>query len=148
VLEFSDFEQRAAKAAADFYDAQKASCADHRKAAERQHAEEASNPFVMNLRERLFAIYRMDGRPEAVRLRAFALWSATKSYIWKRVTGWPMVETNLRPEFPEVSRHAVFAIRANPEEAERRCGWLYRTNEWVSRVEAEYSLVPAAGEDI
>jgi hypothetical protein len=131
VLEFADLERRAAKAAADFYDAQKAFCVDHRKEMERKHAEEASNPFVVNLRRRLFAIYQVDAMPENIRLRAYALWSATKSYIWKHVTGWPMVETFLRPEFPEVSKQAVLSVRAHPEEAERRCGWLYRTEEWV-----------------
>jgi hypothetical protein len=148
VREFSDFECRAAKAAADFYDAQKAFCVEHRKETERKHAEEASNPVVVNLRERLFAIYQMDALPQDIRVRAYALWSATESYIWKRVTGWPMVETNLRPEFPEVSKLGVFAGRAHSEDAERRCGWLYSTDEWVSRVELEYSLAPAPGEDI
>lgn len=146
--EFSDFERRAAKAAADFYNAQKAFCVEHRKEMDRRHAEEASNPFVVNLRERLLAIYQMHALPEAVRLRAYVLWTATKRYTWKHVTSWPMVETKVRPEFPEVSEQVILAGRAHPEDAERRCGWLYRTDEWARRIEAKYSLPTAPGDDI
>ncbi|RWO21743.1 hypothetical protein [Mesorhizobium sp.] len=132
----NDLARKAAKAAADFYDAQKAHCAEYRKHVECKHTEAAQNPFAMQLRARLLAIYETDTIPEAIRLQAWALQRAAEAYVSKRLTGWPMFETDLRPEFPEVCEHRG----STDEDQERRAGWLYRTDEWVCRVEASHSV--------
>lgn len=139
------FEGKAAQAAVNFRAAQQAHFIKHQADEERRYTTEFSNPLVVKLRNRLCAIYGNDALPEDLRLRAYALNSATKPYVWKRNTGWPMVKTDLRPEFPEVSAHVILLswvsldVRAIPyEDAERRCGWLYRIDEWIARVEANY----------
>lgn len=135
-----DFAQ---KALAEFEAGQRAYIAAHEHASARKAEEDAANPFVVELRRRLYALSRNTSLPDGTRNRAFVYWKRSEPYLDRKLTGWPMAETDMRPEYPEAFaepldevpdvdaawREYRASVRAH------RCGWLYHVDTWARAVE-------------
>lgn len=135
-----DFAQ---KVLAEFEAGQRAYIAALEHASARKAEEDAANPFVVDLRRRLYALSQNTSLPNGTRNRAFVYWKKSEPYLDRKLTGWPMAETDMRPEYPEAFAEPldsvsddVWGVREFREGVQaHRCGWLYRVETWVNAVE-------------
>lgn len=115
----------------------------HEQASARKAEAEAANPFVVDLRRRLYALSRNASLPDGIRNRTFVFWKKSEPYQDRKLTGWPMSNTDMRPEYPEAFEEpldcvsdCISGIRKFREGVQaHRCGWLYRVEAWVTAVE-------------
>lgn len=135
-----DFAQNAL---AEFEAGQLAYIAECEQASARREEADAANPFVADLRRRLHGLSRNICLPDGIRNRAFVYWKKSEPYLDRKLTGWPMAKTDMRPGFPEYVAEPLDEItdfdaawreyRASVQA--HRCGWLYHVETWVIAVE-------------